>query len=101
MTIAEILQLRLEQQFIAMPFPGNAPELASHLCAMQAQDYAAAKWAMGLRLPGFTDEMADAAFADKSLIRTYSLRSTLHIVNPADVRWLTALARERYIFTNA
>lgn len=101
MTINEILQLRLEQQFITRPFTGSAPELAGHLCAMQAQDYAAGKWAMGLRLPGFTDALADAAFADKSLIRTYSLRSTFHIVHPADARWLTALARERFISTTA
>ncbi|WP_346317055.1 winged helix DNA-binding domain-containing protein [Chitinophaga sp. YIM B06452] len=101
MTLAEILQLRLEQQFIARPFTGSAPELASHLCAMQAQDYAAGKWAMGVRLPGFTDAMADAAFADRSIIRTYSLRSTFHIVHPADARWLTALARERFISTTA
>ncbi|WP_162946621.1 winged helix DNA-binding domain-containing protein [Chitinophaga barathri] len=101
MTIADILQLRLEQQYITKPFTGKAPGLASHLCAMQAQDYAAAKWAMGLRMPGFTDEMADAAFADKSLIRTYSVRSTIHIVHPEDARWLIALTRDRFVSTSA
>ncbi len=101
MTPAEILRLRLEHQYITHPFTGTAPELARHLCAMQAQDYAAAKWALGLRKPGFTDEMADAEFTGKTLIRTYSLRGTLHIMHPADVRWIISLARDRYITTNA
>ena len=101
MTPAEILRLRLEQQYITRPFTGSAPELARHLCAMQAQDYAAAKWALGLRKPGFTDEMADAEFTNKTLIRTYSLRSTIHIMHPDDARWTISLARDRYITANA
>lgn len=101
MTPAAILRLRLEQQYITRPFTGSAPELARHLCAIQAQDYAAAKWAFGLRKPGFTDEMADAEFAKKSLIRAYSLRSTIHIMHPDDVRWMISLARDRYIPANA
>lgn len=101
MTTADILRLRLEQQFITRPFTGTAPGLARHLCAMQAQDYAAAKWAIGLRMPGLTDAMADAAFADKSLIRAYSIRGTLHVMHPDDARWLISFARDRYIQTSA
>ncbi|MBO9152870.1 winged helix DNA-binding domain-containing protein [Chitinophaga sp. GCM10012297] len=101
MTTADILRLRLEQQFITKPFTGKAPELIWHLCAIQAQDYAAAKWAIGLRMPGFTDEMADAAFTNKSLVRAYSIRGTIHVMHPEDARWLISFARNRYIITSA
>jgi hypothetical protein len=62
---------------------------------MQAQDYAGAKWAIGMRLPGSTDADVEAAFARGAILRTHVLRPTWHFVAPADIRWLLALTGPR------
>src|SRR5687768_7977588 len=58
---------------------------------MQAQEYAAARWAIGLRLPTVTDaEIADAFDAGR-ILRTHVLRPTWHFVAPSDIRWMLDL----------
>jgi len=65
------------------------------LCAMQAQDYSAAKWAIGLRSPGMQDADVEQAFNDGLILRTHVLRPTWHFVTPADIRWLLTVSAPR------
>lgn len=65
------------------------------LGAVQAQDYPSAKWALGLRAPGLTDDEVEKAFAAGSILRTHVLRPTWHFVTPADIRWMLALTGPR------
>jgi len=65
------------------------------LLAMQAQDYAGAKWAIGIRLPGSTDADIETAFNRGEILRTHVLRPTWHFVAPADIRWLLMLTAPR------
>lgn len=95
MNHAAILATRLYRQFLSRPFPGSPAEVARHLCAMQAQDFAAAKWAIGLRCPGITDADVEKALEACELIRISSLRGTLHFMHPGDVRWITSLVMPR------
>jgi hypothetical protein len=62
---------------------------------VQAQDYPAAKWALGLRAPGLTDEAVETAFTEGHILRTHVLRPTWHFVTPADIRWMLALTGPR------
>lgn len=64
---------------------------------MQAQDYLGALWAIGLRLPGATEIDVEHALANRSIIRTWSMRGTLHFVAAADVRWMLELLTPRII----
>lgn len=59
--------------------------------AVQAQDYHAAKWALGLRMRSATHAAVEAAFNEGKIIRTHLLRPTWHFVAPEDLRWLLAL----------
>jgi hypothetical protein len=68
---------------------------------MQAQDFAGAKWSIGLRLPGCTEADIDEAIEQRSIIRTWALRGTLHIVAARDVHWLLALLAPRLHKTQA
>lgn len=68
---------------------------------MQSQDYAGAKWALGLRLQGATDALVEQAFADGAILRTHLMRPTWHFVAPADIRWLLALTGPRLLATSA
>ena len=65
------------------------------LVAVQAQDYPAAKWALGLRCRGVVDADVESAFNAGAIIRTHVLRPTWHFVDPADLRWLLALTGPR------
>ena len=61
------------------------------LGAVQAQDYHAAKWALGLRMRNATHAAVEAAFNEGKIIRTHLLRPTWHFVAPEDIRWLLQL----------
>ncbi len=91
MTTPELIRHRLiNQQIIATPF-SKPEQIVSWLVAMQAQEYAMAKWAIGLRLPGAHNEIIEKTCDEGKILRTHLLRPTWHFVTPADIRWLLAL----------
>ncbi|GIK38325.1 MAG: hypothetical protein BroJett011_21580 [Chloroflexota bacterium] len=96
-----IAQFRLyHQQIAGTPFkePG---QIVSWLGALQAQDYAGAKWSIGLRLPDATDSEIEQAITNKTMIRTWPMRGTLHFVATEDIRWLLELLTPRIIAQTA
>ena len=76
-------------------------QVVAALGAMQAQDYAGALWAIGLRMPGSTLIDIERAIADRSIVRSWPLRGTLHFVAAADLRWLLDLLAARAISGSA
>lgn len=70
---------------------GHPTEVLAWMGAMQAQDYASAKWALGVRNPALSDAAVETAIVEHRLVRTWALRSTLHLMSAADVRWILAL----------
>lgn len=91
MTLTEIADLRLANQHLTATRFTTARELVAQLGAVQAQDYPMAKWAVGARLPGITDEAVEKALDAGEIIRTHILRPTWHLVAAADLRWMLAL----------
>lgn len=69
--------------------------LVGWLGAVQSQEYADAKWALGIRSPGMTDAQVEQAFTDGRILRTHVMRPTWHFVTPEDIRWLLALTAPR------
>jgi hypothetical protein len=61
---------------------------------MQSQDYAGAKWGIGLRAAVTDDEVARAC-DDGLIVRTHILRQTWHFVARDDIRWMLALSGPR------
>lgn len=86
---------RLHQQRLAGNPAGSPSEVVAWLGAVQAQDYAGAKWALGLRLQAATDRTIDEALAAGSILRTHVMRPTWHFVPPADIRWMQELTAPR------
>ena len=86
---------RLLNQQIAAATCTTPAEVVSHLLAMQAQDYLGTLWAVGLRLPGSTERTIEAALENRSIVRTWPMRGTLHLVAADDVRWLLDLLAPR------
>lgn len=80
----------------------NKPEdVVKHMVAMQAQDYAGAKWAVGLRMQNATDSIIEQAITDGKILRTHLLRPTWHFVSPDDIRWILELSAPRINALNA
>ena len=94
---SDIARRRLAaQRLIGAPF-ADATEVVRALGAVQAQDYASAKWALALRCPSATDSVVEQAITDGKIVRTHVLRPTWHFVDPADLRWLLALTARRVV----
>ena len=94
---SNIARRRLASQHLIKPTFTNVTEVVRALGAVQAQDYASAKWALALRCPSATDSVVEQAIADGTIVRTHVLRPTWHFVDPADIRWLLALTAPRVI----
>jgi hypothetical protein len=92
---ADIARQRLHKQLIAQHTFDKPGDVVQWLGAVQAQDYAAAKWAIGLRLPDAIDDDIEQACNDGTILRTHIMRPTWHFVTPADIRWLLALTAPR------
>ncbi|CAN5708512.1 winged helix DNA-binding domain-containing protein [soil metagenome] len=63
--------------------------------AVQAQDYAGAKWGIGQRCHSVTDAELDRLFNEGAILRTHVMRPTWHAVMPEDIRWMQALTAHR------
>ncbi len=61
---------------------------AAHTVAIQAQDLGQARLGIRARSVGVTEADVDAAIADRSVVRTWLMRSTIHLVAAADLRFL-------------
>jgi len=101
LTDLEIAQWRLNNQHIAHQIFKTPEEVVNYMGAVQAQDYAGAKWAIGLRMQKSGDAMIDKAMADGRIIRTHVLRPTWHFISPADARWMIDMTAPRINAFNA
>jgi hypothetical protein len=87
----DIVDSRLMNQQLVEGSCKTPKDIVCHMGAMQAQDYAMAKWAIGVRLPGSTDALIEKAIDDGDIIRTHILRPTWHLVAGDDLRWMMEL----------
>ena len=94
-TSSELLTKRLRNKLLVESTRRKPEQVVSWLCAMQAQDFSAAKWAVASRAPGVQDGDVEQAFNDGLILRTHVLRPTWHFVTAQDVRWLLALSAPR------
>lgn len=92
---------RLHAQGISAPAAASPADAVRHLGAMQAQDYHAALWAVGLRTQGATRSQVEDAIQRGEIVRTWPMRGTLHLLAREDVRWMVALLAPRVQAANA
>ncbi|MBO9613600.1 MAG: AlkZ family DNA glycosylase [Dyadobacter sp.] len=91
MNLADIAALRLANQHVLNPRFSDPAELVAWMGAVQSQDFAMAKWALGMRLKKATDASVEQAIDTGSIIRTHIMRPTWHFVAKEDVRWIMDL----------
>lgn len=86
-------RLRLAAQRLSpVAAADSAVEAAAAVCGIQAQDVRASGLALRSRVPGLERAAIDGAPA---LLRTWTVRGTVHLIAAADHRWLHALTAER------
>ena len=98
---SDLIHLRLSNQLISRPAFYKPEEVVAWLGALQAQDYAGAKWSVGMRMKAATDAEIERAFNEGAILRTHLLRPTWHFVAPDDIRWMLALTAPRVHAVNA
>ena len=97
----ELIIERLRNQHLMQPGRRDPVQVVASLGAMQAQDFPAAKWAVGLRAPGCHNASIEEAFNSGAILRTHVLRPTWHFVAAADIKWLVELSAPRVHAANA
>ncbi len=95
--MADIAHLRLVNQQLAASHSQTAQEVVRALGALQAQVYSSALWAIGVRLPGSTQADIEQAIANRSIVRTWAMRGTIHLLAAEDVRWMLELLAPRVL----
>jgi Winged helix DNA-binding domain len=90
-----IRRLRVGAQLLDRPRRRAPGELVRHLTGVQAQVAAAAGLALRARSPGLTAEVVERALErDRSIVLTWAMRGTLHLIAAEDHGWLVPLVVE-------
>jgi hypothetical protein len=91
----EILALRTAAQHLHRPRRRSTAELVRHLTGVQAQIPSAAALALRARAEGLTSGRVDRArLVSRSIVLTWAMRGTLHLVSAGDHGWLVPLTTE-------
>lgn len=101
LTNSDIARQRLASQRISGTSFEKPGEVVRWLGAVQAQDYLGALWAVGLRMRVAVEAEVERSIAERTIIRTWPMRGTLHFVAAADVRWMLRLLTPRVVAGSA
>ena len=94
---ADIARRRLRTQRLAGAGFRTPADVVRWFGAVQAQEYPGALWAVGLRTIGATEADVERAVAERTIVRSWPLRATLHFTAPEDLRWMLACFAPRII----
>lgn len=90
-------RLRLAAQGLLAPEFDSAADAVRWMTAMQAQDLQASLWAVGLRVRNAGVDSVRSALDDGSVVRSWPMRGTLHLLAPEDLRWILDITAERLL----
>ncbi|MFE7710884.1 winged helix DNA-binding domain-containing protein [Streptomyces sp. NPDC057486] len=85
---------RIERQGLSTPLPSSPADAVAAMLAAHAQVRSAAELSVGLRLTGGTRaDVRTALWTDRTLVRTYGPRGTVHLLPTAELpMWIGALS---------
>jgi hypothetical protein len=95
LTWAQVCARRLDRHALAAPSPDATPaDIARAMCGAHAQVMTAAELSIGLRLAGGTrQQIQDALWTERSLVKTFGPRGTVHLLAAQDLpMWTGALS---------
>lgn len=99
---SKVAAARFRAQLLLPPGAYDVEDVVERLLAVQAQDARAFRLAVRPRSHGTTARDVEAALTDRrSLVVSWLLRGTLHLVRSADYWWLHTLTAPRMVAGNA
>ena len=93
---SQVAAFRLSRHYLLRRGPRSAlASVVRDVCGVQAQVMSAARIALWARIAGLADEDIDRALeADRSLVRTWAVRGTVHILASEDLPLYIAVIKE-------
>jgi hypothetical protein len=95
MDVATLRAERLRSQRLTAPAASIA-DAATHMLATQGQEFWGGRWALGARTrgePRLSD--VDAIFDSGELVRSWTMRGTIHVIPARELAWVLELTGER------
>ncbi|GAA2846003.1 winged helix DNA-binding protein [Leucobacter komagatae] len=71
--------------------------VVTHLFAAQGQDWRSSKWAVGVRARGTTAQDLVKAMNDRTIVRSWPMRGTVHLVPAEDIGWMQRLTNPKVL----
>ncbi|MFT4136367.1 winged helix DNA-binding domain-containing protein [Microbacterium sp.] len=97
MKLVRLRQERLRSHRLSAPARSIAGA-AEHLLATQAQEFWGGRWALAARTRGAPSVRdVDAQFDRGELVRSWTMRGTIHIVPARDLPWVLSVTRDRQL----
>ena len=93
---ARLRAARLESHGLRDGLP-SITAAVRRLGAVQAQDFVAAKWVLGARVPGSVAGDVDAAIEAREVVRSWPMRGTLHVLPTETLRPILAITAPRVL----
>ena len=91
-TVPSLLLERLARQGLATRGCASVVEAAAVTTAIQAQENQASRLGLRARTPHATEaDVVAAVETERTIVRTWLLRGTIHLVDTRDLRWLVRL----------
>src|SRR5438128_796335 len=95
LTWRAVLAGRLERQHLTVRVPADwMLDVVSRLCGLHAQVMSSAELTVAARVEGLAPTaVADALWTERSLVKTWTVRGTLHLVPATELpTWIAALS---------
>lgn len=94
---ADLLRLRRLAHAIDGDREASPADVARRMLAVQAQDFGAGSWALGVRTHAATRADVLADLDAGRIVRSWPMRGTLHFVPPEDLRWMLGVTTGRMV----
>ena len=95
MRIPRVLERRLRSHRLSAPARTIA-EAADHMLATQGQEFWGGRWALAARTKGEPSVRdVDAAFDRGEIVRSWTMRGTIHVIPARDLAWVLTVTAER------
>jgi hypothetical protein len=102
MTLPDLIRYRLHHQQLVSPQFGKPDDVVAWMGAVQAQDFFGSLWGIGQRLKEtVVESQVEKAVNDRTIVRTWPMRGTLHFVSPKDARWMLKYLTPRVVSRTA
>jgi hypothetical protein len=101
LTWPQVHAFRLQRHHLATRAPARGlVRVAGDIAGAQAQLMSAAELQLGVRSKCGVEDVRNALWKDKTLVKTWLMRGTLHLIPSADLPLYTAAMRSRRVWPN-